>query len=237
MENELLSLKKDSEIKALIAKTDAILEERNRLARELHDDIGSSMSSVNIYAEVALRELEKNPEKSKFAIEKQKKQISTINENISDLIWAIYSKNERFTNLFERIRDFAFDILNTSNIHFEFLFDDRLNNLILKPDAKKNLLLIVKEFINNSLKYSSARKIQVKFNLLNSEEFQLTLEDNGTGFNINAVRKGNGIDSFYKRAESMKAKIEFNSIIGNGTYLKINTSLNELVDEPRPLIS
>ena len=237
MENELLSLKKDSEMNALIAKTEAILEERNRLARELHDDIGSSMSSVNIYAEVALREMKNNPEKSKFAIEKQKKQISTINENISDLIWAIYSKNESFTNLFERIRDFAFDILNSSNIHFEFLFDERLNNLILKPDAKKNLLLIVKEFINNSLKYSSAGKIQIKFSMLSADEFQLTIEDNGTGFNINSVRKGNGIDSFYKRAESMNAVIEYNSIVGNGTYLKINTRLIELVDDQGSVIS
>jgi signal transduction histidine kinase len=94
VENEILKLKKDNEIKAIIAKSEAIDQERNRLARELHDDIGSSMSSVQIYADVALNELEKNPEKAKKIIQKQTGEIAQINENISDLIWAIYSKNE-----------------------------------------------------------------------------------------------------------------------------------------------
>lgn len=231
VENEILKLKKDNEIKAIIAKSEAIDQERNRLARELHDDIGSSMSSVQIYADVALNELEKNPEKAKKIIQKQTGEIAQINENISDLIWAIYSKNEKFANLFERMREFAFNINTAKNIQFHFDISAELNDKVLTADARKNMLLIFKEFVNNSLKYAQATEINIIciFDQTN-ELVNYSLADNGVGFNFDEVKKGNGINSFEKRAEDLKSIYGYKSKTGQGTKLELSFKLESVVD-------
>jgi len=232
VENEILKLKRDNEIKAIIAKTEAIDQERSRLARELHDDIGSSMSSVRIYADVVLNEMDKNPEKAKKIIQKQSNEIAQINENISDLIWAIYSKNEKFSNLLERMREFAFNINSAKGIQFDFDISQELSDITLTADARKNMLLIFKEFANNSLKYAQANQINIIITI-NEENKQIyyCLCDNGVGFNADAVKRGNGIYSFEKRAEDLKSSYNYESIIGNGTKLELRFNLSAVIEQ------
>lgn len=230
VENEILKLKKDNEIKAILAKAEAIDQERNRLARELHDDIGSSMSSVRIYADVAINELEKNPEKAKKVIQKQSSEIAQISENISDLIWAIYSKNEKFSNLFERMREFAFNINSAKDIQFEFDIDPNLNDYLLTADSRKNMLLIFKEFVNNSLKYAQATQLKITIKEANNQ-IHYCLHDNGIGFNAHDVKRGNGLYSFEKRAEDLKANIKYESVIGHGTSLNLIFDLSAVIEQ------
>jgi len=232
VENEILKLKRDNEIKAIIAKTEAIDQERSRLARELHDDIGSSMSSVRIYADVVLNEMDKNPEKAKKIIQKQSNEIAQINENISDLIWAIYSKNEKFSNLLERMREFAFNINSAKGIQFDFDISQELSDITLTADARKNMLLIFKEFANNSLKYAQANQINIIITI-NEENKQIyyCLCDNGVGFNADVVKRGNGIYSFEKRAEDLKSSYNYESIIGNGTKLELRFNLSAVIEQ------
>ena len=232
VENKILKLKRDNEIKAIIAKTEAIDQERSRLARELHDDIGSSMSSVRIYADVVLNEMDKNPEKAKKIIQKQSNEIAQINENISDLIWAIYSKNEKFSNLLERMREFAFNINSAKGIQFDFDISQELSDITLTADARKNMLLIFKEFANNSLKYAQANQINIIITI-NEENKQIyyCLCDNGVGFNADAVKRGNGIYSFEKRAEDLKSSYNYESIIGNGTKLELRFNLSAVIEQ------
>lgn len=209
------------------ARIDAIEEERNRIAKELHDDIGSSISSISIYANVAAEELIKNSEKTKELIDKIRKQTTSIAENLSDLIWAIYSRNDTYEHLIQRMKNFSFEILSAKNIETHFQFDYHFHDVVAGLEIRKNVLLFFKEAINNIAKYSKATNVAVTLTEIDNK-LVLTIEDDGVGFNIETVKEGNGFTSIRARSKAINGVLEFHSTPNKGTSLKLTFSDSQL---------
>jgi len=208
------------EKKEFKARIDAIEEERNRIAKELHDDIGSSISSISIYANVAAEELSKNSDKTKDLIDKIRKQTTSIAENLSDLIWAIYSRNDTYEHLIQRMKNFSFEILSAKNIETHFQFDYHFHDVVAGLEIRKNVLLFFKEAINNIAKYSNATNVAVTLTEFDNQ-LVLTIVDNGIGFNMETVQEGNGFTSLRARSKAINGKLEFHSTPNKGTSLKL----------------
>ena len=203
------------------SRLNAIEEERNRIARELHDDIGSSISSINIYANVAAENMLQDPAKSENLIERIKKQSSEISENLSDLIWAIYSGNDTYGNLIQRMKNFSFEILSARDIHTHFEFSPKLTDHYAHIDIRKNTLLFFKESVNNIAKYSGATEVRLSLTEDNSQ-LTLAIEDNGKGFDHSNITLGNGLASLYNRAKLLNGTCVIESIPGNGTRIVLS---------------
>lgn len=222
-------IRQEQEINLMRDRFTTIEAERNRIARELHDDIGSSLSSISIFADLALSELPKDVDKALGLIERVKHKNQEVSETISDLIWAIYSKNDTMGSLVTRVRSFGFDVLTAQGIEVKIEDDFRLKDAALSIELKKNLLLVFKEALNNIAKYSEASRALIVIEYIDGT-VHIRISDNGKGFDPTLVRKGNGLAGFQARANAIGARFVLDSAIGNGTRLMLSFpfSINEL---------
>jgi len=230
-EAEKEELKRIQEIKSMKSNFESLQNERNRIAKELHDDIGSSLSSISIFTSLAIEAFPDKKEKAEDLMQRVKSQASYIADNLSDLIWAVYSKNDTYGHLIIRMKNFCYEILNEKNIQTDFYFDPKIQDVFADLTIRKNLIQFFKEAINNILKYSEASHIEVS---LKEHDGYLRLDiiDNGIGFDPNTVMEGNGFTSFRARAKAMNGKMNIHSQPGKGTQVWVEFELALLsIDE------
>lgn len=223
---EQKALNQWKDIERMRAILDTRNEERNRIARELHDEIGSSLSSIHIFSDVSEKYLSLDPGKSGEMINKIKITSQKVMENMSDLVWAINAETDSTINLVRRIRQFAISILDAKNIQFEMAAHASVESLILKTEAKKNILLILKEAINNVAKYSQATYVDISLNLKNQLLF-IQIKDDGIGFDPQETY-GNGLKNIRTRCEDMNGTCEIASSKGSGTTIKATLPLTNI---------
>ncbi len=189
---------------------------RNSIADDLHDDIGSTLSSISIMNELAKA---KSPEALPL-LTSIGESTSTIQENMSDIVWTINPNNDQFENVLQRMQLFATEILDAKNIQLEFDNDASLNSTKLTMKQRKNLYLFFKEAINNAAKHSGAKKIIVNIAKKDSN-IEMNISDDGSGFNTSAIFGGNGMNSLKKRADELNAMYNITSITNEGTTVQL----------------
>jgi len=192
-------------------------EIRNSIADDLHDDIGSALSSISIMNELAK---EKSPAALSLLASIGESTVS-IQENMSDIIWAIKTDNDSFENVLQRMNQFAFEMLEAKNIALDFTSDPSLGNSRLTMEQRKNVYLFFKEVINNAAKHAAANRIGVYIKQSN-RIVEMTIKDNGKGFDPDKAYSGNGMGSLRKRAAELKASFTIRSCIGNGTDILLS---------------
>jgi ligand-binding sensor domain-containing protein/signal transduction histidine kinase len=201
---------------------------RTRIATDLHDDIGSSLTQIAILGEVAHQKVELGD--SAQGIEPLTRIIAVSNElvdTMSDIVWAINPKKDHLSDLVQRMRRFASDIFTSRGMAFGFHAPAADRDIELGANLRREVFLIFKESINNIVKHSGCTRAEVS---LQTEGDWLTLEvtDNGKGFDctgasdtmepdVPAPRGGNGIPSMRKRAHEMGGQFEIASGNGKGT--------------------
>lgn len=188
---------------------------RNTIARDLHDDIGSTLSSINIISQFALKDA--NGSASHF--QRIAKYSSRMMESMSDIVWSINPNNDSLEHVSSKMKEFASEILDPLDVTYSFSGEDMLHTLTLDVTQRKNLFLIFKEAINNAAKYSGASAITIAFSRQHSNLY-ITITDNGRGFEVAAASSGNGLKNMQARAESIQASLTLHSG-GNGTTLKL----------------
>lgn len=187
---------------------------RNSIAGDLHDDIGSSLSSISIMSQLAKS---KSPEALSL-LNSIGENAAAIQENMSDIVWAINPKNDRFANVLQRMNEFAEEILEAKNIGYSFISDEAPDNLKLSMGQRKNLYLFFKEAINNAAKHSGAKIIAVNIRQQNTF-IELTIKDDGNGFDYSKIVNGNGMGTLKKRAAEMGGVVNIISAINEGVQI------------------
>jgi signal transduction histidine kinase len=195
---------------------------RTRIATDLHDDVGSTLSSISILSDILAQQIE-NPQSAKM--------LSTIGANahkmlekIDDIIWVVNPTNDRFQNLGLRIREFAIPLFESRNIQFEIRLDKQMNTLQLSMEVRRNIYLIAKEAINNAVKYADCASVKILFR---QEHPGLVMEvtDDGKGFNPDGPTSRNGIKNMKLRASQINAVIEIRSAPGEGTQIVLRVNM------------
>ncbi|MCX6268965.1 MAG: triple tyrosine motif-containing protein [Bacteroidetes bacterium] len=132
---------------------------RTRIASDLHDDVGSTLSSISILSDILAQQIE-NPQSARM--------LATIGTNahkmlekIDDIVWVVNPTNDKFQNLGLRIREFAIPLLESKNILSEICFDKQMNALQLPMEVRRNVYLIAKESINNAIKYAECKSVKI----------------------------------------------------------------------------
>ncbi len=192
---------------------------RNSIARNLHDDIGSTLSSINILSKVALKKID-GKDNATRDLEIIKDSSFSIMENMSDIVWAINPVNDPFEKTIMKMKGFASAILEPAGIAFKFNEDGKLAGLTLGVDERKNFYLIYKEAINNIAKYSEATLTEI---VLQKTPHQLlmSITDNGNGFDKTRQYCGDGLKNMASRAAEMNAVFEINSKPAAGARISV----------------
>ena len=204
---------------------------RNRIATDLHDDIGSSLSQISILSEIlANNSGQKNDD--------ERKSLSTIAEtsrevtsSMSDIVWAINPQRDNVQDLVQRIRHFASDILSAKDIDFTFFAPIAEEKRKIDVDLRRQIYLVFKETINNCAKHSGCTDVEINFSAENGF-YILSMKDNGKGIDgENNLSKanfgGNGLSSMKSRAEAVGGTLEIISEKGNGTEIILKVPLRQ----------
>lgn len=193
---------------------------RTRIATDLHDDIGSSLSQIAILSEVVRQKVGQDH----AAVTEPLSQITTssseLMDTMSDIVWAIDPHKDRLTDLTQRMRRFASDVLTSRNIDFDFNEPDAHHNLNLGADVRRQIFLVCKESINNIVRHSHCTQVYIEFRV-NRDSLSLIIKDNGRGFDTAHESDGHGLLSMEQRAKETGGTLQITSQPGEGTVITL----------------
>lgn len=212
-----------------ISKHLAIEQVRTNIARDLHDDIGSALTSINVLSQVALRKGDVNQVLTDYL--KLINQTSTGSmENMSDIVWAINPRNDKLDALMSRMKEFAANLCEALNIELDFHLPTQLENIPLELSVRKNLFLIFKEAVNNAVKYSGCTVLKARFSL-DDARLAMIIDNNGFGFDWEIENSGNGLRNMRERALECNGEFHIHSTpTGNGTTIMVKIPIPKIGD-------
>lgn len=189
---------------------------RNKIASDLHDEVGSSLTRISIYADLIQNETADLESKNYL------KGISALSREVvttmSDIVWSIDNRYDTLEALLLRMKDFATEILQSKNIELHFQTSGLQPGKVLDPGLKQNLYLIFKEAINNIVKHAQASVVSVLIQE-NKDGFLMRIEDNGKGLPSTESVRGNGLRSMRRRAVAIEGELEF--LVSDGTTISV----------------
>jgi len=193
-------------------------QERVRIAKDIHDELGSGLSKIKFLSELATTQLE-----GKQHLQTSLHSISETSvhlvENMRDLIWAMNPENTTLDNLVARIREYAHDYLEEFPIEIRFDIPEQIPDRRISKEVNRNLMMIVKEALQNVVKHSGAKRISIKIEL--EPKFSLTIEDDGSGFNTTIATEGNGLKNMAARGLQLGTKVKLHSTPGKGSKVDL----------------
>ena len=187
---------------------------RHNIARDLHDDMGSTLSHIRMLSEREAMRKASNPSFQNIA-----DKTAEVMSNMSEIIWSINPRNDSLKNIIGKIQEFAIDTLEPLGIEIVFDVDDVPNNIKLNPENRRHFYLIFKESINNAAKYSKASEVSFAFNLEKGKMIA-KFADNGLGFDPLIISKGNGLKNMASRAQALHGKIDIETT-NKGTTISL----------------
>jgi len=191
-------------------------EERNRISADMHDDLGAGMTSIRLFSELAKTKMGDNiiPE-----IEKISASADEMVNKMNAIIWSMSSSNDTLGNMVAYIRSYALEYFENSGIDCKISIPERLPELEVAGEIRRNVFLVVKEALNNIVKHSGASLVEITMQKEN-EGLSLLIRDNGKGIALDKIRQfGNGLKNMKKRMEDVE--IEFSLENNNGTTVRL----------------
>ena len=194
-----------------------IQQVRKNISSDLHDEIGSTLSSINIYTGLA-----KYDENKGIYLETISKSVTEVVDKLDDLVWGINPRYDTTTSIINRLLLYAKPLTEARNISFEIKNELTEKEIKLKAETKHNIYLISKELINNAIKYSKCTQIIVRF-FKQQKSLFFSIEDDGVGFDKASVSKErNGLSNISLRVANMKGQINIETENGEGTVVQIS---------------
>jgi len=191
---------------------------KSNLSADLHDNVGAGLTEISILSEIASSEISKPN-----LAQKHLGQISELSrelvESMSDIVWVVNPKRDSLYDLIVRLKDSYGEVLGQMGISLVTFNLEKLDNIRLPIERRQNLYLIFKEALNNSIKHSNCSKIKIDF-IISGNKLEMSLTDNGKGFDQNKKSLGEGLKNIVERAERVKGKLTINSDLEKGTTIK-----------------
>ena len=201
-----------------IEKQEALTQERNRIAGEMHDDLGGGLTSIRMLSERVQNKIER-PD-----VRKSVDKISAYSQDLvlkmSEIIWAMNSNFDTLDNLISYIRNYAVKYLDENNIRCSVQRPDDIPDISISGERRRNLYLAVKESLHNIVKHAQADRVNLEFTL--NKHLAVQIHDNGVGIDPDKMNQfGNGLYNMRKRMESVGGSMQLEQQNGTRILFKI----------------
>ena len=204
--------------KLKLEKEQAVDQERARISSDMHDDLGSGLSTIRLLSEIAKRKIKDTGQTKE--IERISEAAGELVDKMSEIIWAMSSSNDSLANLIAYIRSFAADFLEHAHIQHHFIIPENIPNVKLSGGTRRHIYLAVKESLHNVLKHSKATDVIIEVKVF--KNMTIMIKDNGKGFDPEKVRLfGNGIKNIEKRMQQVNGQADIISQDGTTVFLDI----------------
>lgn len=204
-----------------LEKVNAVNSERNRISSDLHDDIGSGLTEIAIFSSVG-KQIQQ-PEESMKLFSRISVASAGLLDNISEIVWTLNSSNDSLGNLIAYIREYTSDFCDKHQFDCSIDIPGDIPDRKISAFARRNIFLIVKEGLTNSLKHAACNKIEVKIELWNTD-LLITLADNGKGFGYDSESlRRSGLSNMKRRMTEIGGSIQISA--SKGTIICIRYPL------------
>ena len=217
----------------LLQQRHAIEKERGRIAKDIHDDLGSSLTRIMMLGERVEEGLDRREDIAPHVGKIVSSARLTV-QSLDEIVWAVNPENDTLNGLLEYIGHFANEFFEDTDVHCRLELPVEFPAFNLAAETRHNLFLVVKEALNNALKHSGASEIRVDVSVENSL-LQIVVADNGRGFDLNAPvngHHGNGLENMRRRMENLGGRCEIASAPGKGATLKFSLELKSAAARP-----
>jgi signal transduction histidine kinase len=198
---------------------------KSKISQDLHDDIGASLSSLQIYGAIAEQTFADNPDKAMEMIKKISSRSKIIMESMNDIVWSMKPDADAAATLEAKIKNYGVELLSDKSISFSYHINPDVESLMRNMLARKNILLIIKEAMNNIAKYSKAREADLQINIENGDCI-IRISDDGAGFDTAHPNEGNGLKNMEQRTRELKGTFAIQSSPGKGVIIKCVIPVN-----------
>jgi len=211
-----------------VEKQTELNNQRSTISADLHDDLGASLSSIHLNTAMVQTLIHKDNPKAYASLTRIVKDLKMVIENMGDIIWAINPDEKAQKSISGQLKDFYFDLMDGYGIQCNYHIDQTLEAQITNINARKNLLLIAKEAINNILKHSKSTRIDV-FLKEQDNSILLEIQDNGIGMiDTEKTFSGNGLQNMKSRTEKINGAFKIKSEVGVGTTISCLVPLTNI---------
>ncbi len=211
----------------LLEQRNAVERERTRIAKDIHDDLGSSLTRIMMLGERTEEGLVKHEEVG-LHIRKIIASARGTVQSLDEIVWAVNPENDTLDGLVTYISHYADEFFESTNISCRLEVPDKLPSVMFPAEVRHDLFLVVKEAFNNCFKHSGASVVRMCVSC-QTNSLAIMIEDNGCGFESNGPghgRKGNGLENMRKRIESHGSRFTITSAPGRGTQVAFIVDLN-----------
>lgn len=194
---------------------------RTRTAEDFHDEIGNKLTRINVLTNVLKKKIEMTPETTRILgqIEDNTGQLYS---GTRDILWSLKPSNDVLYEILHRIRDFGTELFQDTEIQFVFTgTDEKWQQYRLNMEMSRNLIMIFKEALNNSLKYAKPTVVTLEVTMKQKGVLHMVLKDNGVGFDVQTTAKGNGLNNMKTRAGRLNGKLYVDSTHNKGTIISL----------------
>ena len=188
---------------------------RKKLSNDLHDDLGSTLNSVKVHANLAILDPD-----NRLHLQRIKESVQQAIVSTRDLIWVLDDKKDTVDHLISRLMQFAEPLCDAQGVALKKDISSDAWNVKLGKEERRNLYMIMKESINNSIKYAACSSIILQISYSNKRLF-ISVSDNGKGFNPATVTPGNGTINIRSRAEAAGYAVNIYSAPDRGTSVQL----------------
>ncbi|MFI5185565.1 MAG: two-component regulator propeller domain-containing protein [Chitinophagales bacterium] len=203
-----------------LEKEQAVEKERNRISRDMHDDLGSGLTKIAIMSEVVKKQIHE-PEKAKQQLENISQSSRELVDNLQDIIWILNPRNDTLESLAAYIREYALKFFEPFSVEVQFDYPEKFYDIKLSEETRRNIFLAIKESLNNIGKHAWCNKVKISIDLIPGK-ITITLQDDGKGFDTTQTRQfSNGLINMRNRIEQVGGKYRISSEPGKGTETKI----------------
>ncbi len=190
---------------------------RSRIAADLHDDVGSNLSSIAIASQLIGRKIEL-PENERLQLAEIGTTALRTSEMMKEIVWLINPKNDLLDDLLLKMKAVAESVLQ--GIPYTFTGPQQKIAEKVDLDTKRNLYMMYKEILNNVVQHSSASEVSIAVTW-NRGKLTLLVKDNGKGFDPATVPPGNGLDNLRVRSKRIGGELEILSALSGGTTVRL----------------
>lgn len=210
---------------AVYERERALEQERNRISRDMHDDLGADLTNIVILSKIARQTIKPKVEE-RDAIDRIEHAANDVINKMNEIIWALNPSNDTLSNLIAYLHRYLKENLENAQIEFEVTIPSRIPNVHLKAGYRRNIFLVVKESVHNAVKHAAAGMIKTDILLPDKKTLKIIITDNGSGFNVSErTGSGNGLLNMKKRMHEINGVYTIESTIGKGTTVILEVPL------------
>jgi signal transduction histidine kinase len=205
----------------LLERRQAVQQERARIARDIHDDLGTVLTRISMVSESAALEADAGSRQEK-RLQEICNSSRQLTRTMEEIVWAQDPKRDYLDNLADYFSSFATNLLAGSQIACRLDIPVDLPAVPLEAQKRHELFLVFKESLNNAIKHAAATEVRISLALVD-QTIQLNIEDNGRGFKMPeaATSKGNGLTNMRNRLQRVGGRVVIQSEPGRGTRVEI----------------